>query len=70
MRDKRFHIQDTPHGKEVLKQGDILLDIAGQALANVKFLGSADMYTITEAITLIDRATANRTQVRRDWLGV
>ena len=69
-KDKRFHIQDTPHNKEVLRQGDILLGIAHKALTNVKFLGSTDMYCITDAIALVDRALANRIQARRDWLGI
>jgi len=68
MRDKRFHLENNAHNKDVVKQGEILLNIARKAMSNVKFLGNEDMYCVCEAIDLIDRATANRTNLRRDWL--
>ena len=68
IRDKRFHITDTPHDRDVIKQGEILLNIAHKAMSNVKFLGSQDMYCLCEAIDLIRRSMANRQNVRHDWM--
>jgi len=66
-RDKRFHIENNSHNHDVAKQGDILLNIAHKAMISVKFLGNEDMHCICECIELIERAQANRQNLRYDW---
>ncbi len=67
MRDKKFHLEQNAHNLDVIKQGNILLDIAHKAMSNVKFLGSEDMYCVGEAKDRIERAMANRDNVQKDW---
>jgi len=67
-RDKRFHLEDNGHNYDVCYQGETLLEIAHKAMSNIKFLGNEDMYCVCEAIDLIERAMANRDNLRRDWI--
>lgn len=67
-RDKRFHIEDTDYDRDIVEQGETLLGIAHKAMSSVKFLGTEDMYCVGEAIDLIERAMANRDNLRYDWV--